>query len=136
MLGKRISRIFLGLMALAFCKTGIEALINPQAVLANVGIELNTAAALSSMRAVYGGMHLMLGLYCAWGIFKNQSQALMLVVLYTTGFVTGRTLSWIMDGPPNEFVLTWLVTEAFSLMVSVGLLMWLNRKPAEAAIAL
>lgn len=129
MIVTRISQVFLALLALAFCKTGIEALINPQAVLANVGIDLNNPAALSSMRAVYGGMHLMFGLFCAWGIFKNQSAALLLVILYTAGFVTGRIVSWIADGTPNEFVITWLATETFSL-VGCTLLLFLiwNKK--------
>lgn len=136
MIIKRISQVFLGLLALAFCKTGIEALLNPQAVLANVGIELTTAAALSSMRAVYGGMHLVFGLFCAWGIFKNQSQAFILVILYSAGFIVGRVVSWSVDGAPNEFVTTWLATEIFSLVASVCLLVWLNRKPEGPIIAL
>ncbi|HMV09171.1 MAG TPA: DUF4345 domain-containing protein [Cyclobacteriaceae bacterium] len=129
MIVTRISQVFLALLALAFCKTGIEALINPQAVLANVGIDLNSPAALSSMRAVYGGMHLMFGLFCVGGIFKNQSTALLLVILYTAGFVTGRIVSWIADGTPNEFVITWLATETFSL-VGCTLLLFLiwNKK--------
>lgn len=131
MIVTRISQVFLGLLALAFCKTGIEALINPQAVLANVGIGLNSPAALSSMRAVYGGMHLVFGLFCAWGIFKNQSAALLLVILYTAGFVTGRIVSWIADGTPNEFVITWLVTETFSL-VGCTLLLFLIRNKKGA----
>lgn len=127
MIVKRISQGFLALLALAFCKTGIEALYNPQGVLANVGIELNTTAALSSMRAVYGGMHLVFGLFCVWGIFKNQTQALTLVILYASGFVLGRLISWSVEGAPNEFVITWLATEAFSLIVSIGLLVWLQK---------
>lgn len=137
MIAKRITQVFLGLLGLAFCKTGIEALLNPQAVLSNVGIELTTAAALSSMRAVYGGMHLVFGLFCFWGIFKNQSHALGLVTLYTTGFVLGRVISWMIDGTPNEFVTTWLATETFSLIVSIGLLIWLARKKeAKTSMAL
>lgn len=127
MISKRISQVFLGLLALAFCKTGIEALFNPHAVLANVGIDLTNAAALSSMRAVYGGMHLVFGLFCAWGIFKNQSAALLLVILYSSGFVTGRLISWVADGTPNGFVITWLVTEVFSLAVCT-VLYWVLQK--------
>ncbi len=131
---KRISQVFLGLLALAFCKTGIEALFNPQAVLANVGIDLNNAAALSSMRAVYGGMHLVFGLFCAWGIFKNQSAALLLVILYTSGFVAGRLMSWAADGTPNGFVVTWLATETFSLVVCTTLFLLLHNQEQRATI--
>lgn len=131
---KRISQLFLALLALAFCKTGIEALFNPQAVLANVGIDLNNAAALSSMRAVYGGMHLVFGLFCAWGIFKNQYAALLLVILYTSGFVAGRVMSWAADGTPNGFVVTWLATETFSLVVCTTLFLLLHNQEQRATI--
>lgn len=118
----RSTQLFLGLMALAFCKVGIETMVNPIPVLANVGIDLNTVSALSSMRAVYGGMHFVFGIFCFYGIFKNTSAALGLVVLYTLGFVVGRVSGIIMDGQPNEFVLTWLITESVSLLIAGFLL--------------
>lgn len=131
MLLKRITQVFLALMGLAFCKAGLEALLAPQAVLSNVGIELINASALSSMRAVYGGMHFVFGLFCFWGIFKTLQEPLKLVILYTTGFIIGRVISWSIDGTPNSFVLTWLITEAFSLIVSVVLLTLLYKKSIQ-----
>lgn len=131
MLLKRTTQVFLGLMALAFCKAGIEALLTPQTVLSNVGIELTTASALSSMRAVYGGMHFVFGLFCFWGIFKTPHEPLKLVILYTTGFTLGRMISWSMDGTPNTFVVTWLITEVFSLIVALVLLMLLQKKSTQ-----
>jgi|GEM_PF-2325360 len=107
----RITQIFLGLMALAFCKTGIETLIDPQAVMNNVGIVLDNSSAESSMRAVYGGMHLVFGLFCVYGIFANVSAALTLIVLYTAGFTVGRISGILISGAPNNFVITWLITE-------------------------
>ena len=124
----RVTQVFLGLMGLAFVKVGIETLTNPQAVLDAVGIELNNPSAFSSMRAVYGGMHLMFGLFCLFGIWKDQRSALKLLVLYTGGFVIGRISGIMVDGMPNEFVSTWLVTEAFSGIIS-GLLLYLIHRP-------
>lgn len=114
--------VFLALMGLAFAKVGIEALTNPQAVLANVGIELNNSSALSSMRAVYGGMHLVFGLFCFWGAYKMRREALGLVTLYTIGFVAGRLSGIVADGSPNAFVSQWLVTESISLAIAAFLL--------------
>lgn len=131
MLLTRITQVFLALMGLAFCKAGLEALLTPQAVLLNVGIDLTNASALSSMRAVYGGMHFVFGLFCIWGIFKTIREPLMLVVLYTTGFIVGRVISWGIDGTPNNFVITWLLTETFSLIVSIVLLIQLRKKSIQ-----
>jgi len=128
MITKRVAQIFLGLMGLAFCKVGVEALASPQAVLSNVGIILNNISAFSSMRAVYGGMHLVFGIFCLWGIFKNEQVALLLVILYTAGFVLGRLSGIFLDGAPNSFVITWLITEAFSLVISASLLYLLKKK--------
>lgn len=134
---KRITKVFLGLMGLAFCKVGIEALLTPQAVLQNVGIVLENPSAFSSMRAVYGGMHFTFGVFCFWGIFKNLKSPLTLLMLYTTGFVIGRIVSVWMDGAPNEFVNTWLLTEFFSLIISATLYYFLQKQESETtAIAL
>jgi hypothetical protein len=134
MITKRITQVFLGLMGLAFCKTGIEAMIDPQAVMTNVGIVLNTTSALSSMRAVYGGMHFVFGLFCIWGIVKNAEMPLTLVVLYTVGFTIGRISGIVVDGAPNEFVTTWLATEVVSLIVAATLLYFSKKSEVHYAV--
>ena len=135
MITNRIAQVFLGLMALAFCKVGVEAMVNPQAVVAPVGITLDNPSALSSIRAVYGGMHFMFGLLCLWSVFKRPAPALWLVVLYTTGFLAGRTIALLVDGTPNEFVLTWFGTEAFSLAASGALLVLLQQRVRSVSTA-
>src|SRR5688572_8097967 len=115
---QKVQTGFLLLMAAAFINTGLQALFSPQDVLAQVGIELNNASALSSMRAVYGGMHFVFGIFCLYGIFKYTKPALGLVILYTLGFVIGRVSGILMDGSPNEFVTTWLTTEVISLVIA------------------
>jgi hypothetical protein len=122
MISKRITQIFLGLMGLAFCKVGVEALLTPETVMANVGITLDNVSALSSIRAVYGGMHFVFGAFCVWGIFKGGNESLKLVALYTAGFVVGRLVGIVIDGAPNSFVLTWLITESISFGIAAVLL--------------
>jgi hypothetical protein len=137
----RISQIFLGLMALAFCKTGIETLIDPQAVMNNVGIVLDNSSAESSMRAVYGGMHLVFGLFCIYGIIANASPtgrqvsaALTLVVLYTAGFTIGRLSGILVSGAPNAFVVTWLITEVVCGVIAGFLLFRHYARPGAEAL--
>jgi hypothetical protein len=124
-------------MALAFCKVGLEAMVDPQAVVAQVGITLDNPSALSSIRAVYGGMHFVFGLLCFWSLLKKPEPALWLTVLYTSGFLAGRTVSMFVDGAPNAFVVTWFGTEAFSLVASAVLLVSLRqaRRPATVVTA-
>ena len=133
MMTNRVARIFLGLMALAFCKVGIEAMIDPQAVVGQVGITLDNPSALSSIRAVYGGMHFAFGLLCFWSLLKQPAPALWLIVLYTSGFLAGRSASLFIDGAPNAFVTTWFGTEAFSLLASSVLLVLLQQRSRSVA---
>jgi hypothetical protein len=128
-------KILLGLLGLAFAKTGIETLLDPQAVLDPVGITLDNTSALSSMRAVYGGMHLVFGLFCFFGIFRNQAAALTLVILYTIGFALGRLSGILLDGPPNPFVVTWLITEIASGALATWALMIVIREEDRTAVA-
>ena len=128
MITKRITQVFLGLMGLAFSKVGLETLINPQAVLDAVGIELTNPSAFSSMRAVYGGMHLAFGLFCFYGIWKDLISPLKVLILYTAGFVVGRLSGLAIEGQPNEFVNTWLVTEIISGVIAGTLLYSLSPK--------
>lgn len=116
-----VSLVFLLLMGLAFVKVGIETFISPQSVLNNVGIQLNNNSALSSIRAVYGGMHLVFGLFCFFGAFKAKKGALGLLVLYTLGFVLGRLSGIFLDGAPNAFVNQWRVTETVCLAIALFL---------------
>src|SRR6185312_172346 len=135
MITTRFAQVFLGIMGLAFCKVGIQAVMDPQAVLQQVGISLDDASALSSMRAVYGGMHFVFGLLCFCSVIRQQAPGLWLVVLYTTGFVAGRTVSLIVDGTPNQFVMTWLATEIFSLAASAILLVLLRPSARVPAVS-
>lgn len=120
-------KILLGLLGIAFCKTGIETMLNPHAVLAQVGIVLDNASALSSMRAVYGGMHLVFGVFCLYGIFKNPEAPLVLVALYVTGFVFGRLSGILLDGKPNAFVFTWMLIEIVTGALAIWSLMLLRK---------
>ncbi|RAJ05124.1 uncharacterized protein DUF4345 [Chitinophaga skermanii] len=129
---KLFTKIFLCLIGLAFLKVGIETFMNPQAVVANVDMVLNTNSALSTIRAVYAGMHFVFGAYCVYGAFKAPANALGLLILYAGGYVIGRLSGILIDGMPNQFVLTWLGTEVFTLAVSLYLRWQLTRKPVAA----
>lgn len=131
MIIKRITTAFIILMALAFMKTGVESLISPRAVLSQVGIVLDNPSAVSSMRAVYGGMHLIFGVFCIWGIFRDQAAPLILIILYTTGFTIGRLSGIFLDGRPNQFVTTWMITEICCGLLATLFMVLRNRKEAD-----
>lgn len=107
----KISRAVLILTALPALMIGAQALIDPQAVMDNVGQVLPNASSYNSARAVYGGMHLAFGLFFFYGAFRARREALRLLGLYTTGFIVGRLLSLVVDGSPNAFISSWMIIE-------------------------
>jgi len=132
-IAQRITLVFLALTGLAFANVGVQALLDPRAVVAAVEMTLENASSLSTIRAVYGGMHLMFGLFCIFGAFKARLPALGLLMLYSGGYVVGRLTSYVVDGAPNAFVSQWMVTESVTFIISASLYVALSRKVQLAA---
>ncbi len=132
-IASRITLVFLALTGLAFANVGVQALLDPRAVVAAVEMTLENASSLSTIRAVYGGMHLAFGLFCFYGAFKAQRPALGLLMLYSGGYVVGRLTSYVADGAPNAFVGQWLVMESVTFIISAALYVTLSRKVQLAA---
>ena len=103
----RLSRALL-LMAMAvFLWLGLYALIRPAQVLDSVEIKIETVDARAEVRATYGGMQLALAL-----VFLVTSQnrklylgGVALLAVLTTGLLSSRVLSYLIDGPPGKFTL-------------------------------
>lgn len=131
-----ITRIFLILLALATLNIAIQAILDPQAIFDNVQVQLGNITARNSVRALYGGVNLALGLFWLWAAFKEQRTGLLLALLYTGGFAVGRILSILLDGMPEAFATQWLITESVFALGSAGLLFWNARNPATGRPAI
>ena len=116
-------KVFLLLVAIPTLMVGLQGLTNPQAIMDNVDVILGNNSGKSSTRAIYGGMHLMFGGFFVYGAFKMQREALMVVALYTIGFVMGRVVSLVLDGSPNAFISTWIYVEAGIAVIATWFLM-------------
>ena len=69
---------------------------------------------MSEIRANYGGMHVLFGIFLIHGAFKMHVQrtALLVVAVFTGGLVLGRLTSLLLDGIPNAGVWLLLIAEA------------------------
>lgn len=112
-------KIFLILVAVPTLMVGLQGLTDPQAIMDNVNVALDTVSGKSSTRAIYGGMHLLFGGFFIYGAFKMQREALIVLALYTVGFVMGRLVSLAQDGSPNPFISTWIFVEAAIAVISL-----------------
>ncbi len=124
----KFSLVFLVIVGLAFLSIAIPAFINPQSIMDNVQVTLGNTSALNSVRAMYGGVNLFFGLYLIYAAFKKQETGLILVFLYSGGFVAGRIYSLIAEGNASSFIITWLCIESLLTILSILLLRKLQQK--------
>lgn len=117
-------RIFLALLALATLNIAVQAILDPQAIFDNVQVQLGNLTARNSVRALYGGVNLMFGLFWLYAAFRLQRMGLLLALLYTGGFALGRLLSLGLDGMPGAFAMQWLAVESVFAISAAGLLWW------------
>jgi Domain of unknown function (DUF4345) len=123
---------FLIFVGLAFINVAVQAIASPQAVFDNVQVTLGNVSALNSVRANYGFVNLVLGLFMVYGAFKMQREALLITALFCWGFVIGRVYSIGIDGMPNAFVIQWLATEVVLGITAITLLIFQSRQQRVA----
>jgi hypothetical protein len=111
-------KVFLILTGFAFVKIASEAFTDPQIIMDYVKVNLGNTDARNSIRAFYGGVNLFFGLFIIYGAFRMKKEALLLVLLYCGGFVTGRIAGIVTDGLPGPFVYNWLVIESICTVIS------------------
>ncbi len=132
-----LARGVLVLTALLFAVAGASFALAPE-LLARIGIELRTPAALNDVRAVYGGLELgvaaVLG-HCALRASRVEA-GLWIAVATLGGMNAARVLSVPLDGAPQGTVVTAWAGEAVALAAAAAALLVLRRaEPARAAAA-
>lgn len=130
---QRLIQIFLGLSALAFIAIGVNALLDPVAAMDGLELLPQTVTATNEIRANYGGMHIAFGLIMLAATVKAPLQvfALGLNLVITAGLVSGRVISLVVDGMPNDMVLVLIAVEGVSAVIAGLLLYWLNKAPVN-----
>ena len=129
MFQKRAVQTCLVVGALAFLMVGIGHLVVPLAMVAPMNIHLGGVNAFNEIRANYGGMHSVMGIFFLYGalVTKWREAALVTLAIFTTGLVLGRLVSIAIDGVPGTFI--WMLFAGeLVLAVAVWLLLWRGRR--------
>lgn len=123
-----MAKIFLLLAGAIFVGVGAYNLALPVDAISIFEIELRHVSSLNEIRANYGGMHLLLGLFFLYGAHAQHFRlpALLFVAVFTGGLVLGRVVSLALDGSPNPFVWAFLALEAVGCLA--GVLLFLKGK--------
>ena len=128
----RAAPICLAVAALAFLIVGIGHMVVPLTMVEPMNIELRGINALNEIRANYGGMHSLMGIFFLSGalVTKLRAAALVTLAIFTSGLVLGRMVSIAIDGVPGTFIWLLLVGELI-LAITAWLLLWRGSlKPA------
>lgn len=115
-----MAKILLLLSGLIFIAVGGVNIASPQSGVAPLGLELVTIDSLNEIRANYGGMHLLLGLFMLAAALKDnlRKPGLLVLAVFTGGLVLGRLVSLVMDGMPGNMMLGFLVIEAIGCVMA------------------
>ncbi len=106
-------RGFLLLSGLIFAAIGVYALIDPAQTMAVVELQVTEISSRNEMRATYGGLNLLIGLYliAAFRDAGMRHAALTFVALFTGGLALGRLVSLVVDGMPSTAIWCFLAVE-------------------------
>lgn len=115
------SRLVLAIAALGLLGFGVWMLIAPQAVLAEIGISLQGPAALTEIRAFYGGLEIGLGLALCFCLLVPgwQRPGLALAALCFGVVALSRGVGMLVDGSGGGFLVGALAFEAMVCIASL-----------------
>jgi hypothetical protein len=115
------ARLVLSLGALAYLGLGLWLSFKPEGLQA-VGVQADSAAARTELRATYGGLELGLGLFLAWCLCGDPARlkaGLLATALTVGGFGCVRALGIVLDRPPQRIFLVLLGVEVVMTAISV-----------------
>jgi uncharacterized protein DUF4345 len=121
----RAAQTCLAVAAIAFLMVGIGHLVVPLTMVEPMNIQLRGINAFNEIRANYGGMHSLMGIFFLLGAFvtKLREAALITLAIFTSGLVLGRMVSIAVDGVPGTFIWLLLVGELI-IAITAWLLLW------------
>lgn len=124
-------------IGLAFCGVGYLGLVAPNALFGPVGIEWDrlSNSSMNELTAMYGGMHVTLGLFFLIAAFMPSIRlgALWGASAFLIGLVMGRIVSLVRDGIPGPMPLALIVVELMGVLITLGALLKRHAPPPVAA---
>jgi hypothetical protein len=123
------------IVGLVFLGVGYLGFVAPNAILDPVEIRWSELqerrAAKNELTAVYGGMHVAMGIYFIVAAFTAsiRAGALLAAAAFMSGLVAGRIVSLVRDGLPGPMPLALILVELMGVLLTLGALLK-RRAPA------
>lgn len=116
------SRGFIIFSALSVLSVSLIAFHDPQAVMNLVQVKLTNTDAYSSIRGIYGGAGLTIGISMLYLIKKNMSLALLFLSMLWGFYALSRIITIFTEGRLGTFGTQWLLIE--SILFIIGCLLY------------
>src|SRR5688572_11143560 len=115
-----LPRLSLRLAALAFAGFGVALLVRPE-LLGMLGVELARPAAVTEIRAFYGGLELGLALFFAVASTRDEwlRPALFAQAASLGGIVLARLFGFVIDGSAEPLMLLFAALEGAGALLGV-----------------
>ncbi|MBD0258024.1 MAG: DUF4345 domain-containing protein [Cytophagales bacterium] len=120
------------LSAASLLSVSFMAFANPQSVMDLVQVQLTSNDAFSSIRGVYGGVGLALGISLLYLMVKDTGKGLAFLCLLWGFYAASRIITIFVEGSLGDFGTQWLITESVLFGLAAGLL--LARQKTAAAV--
>lgn len=112
---------FLLLVGAFFTAIGALALYSPVDIASTVGLQALSVSARNEVRAIFGGVYLVFGLYFLWTAFQAKRRpAVKVAALFLGGLLLGRVISLFADGMTVNLWI-WIFSVAEAVLAGVGL---------------
>ncbi len=121
------------LSALSLLSVSFMAFANPQSVMDLVHVQLDNNDAFSSIRGVYGGVGLTLGISLLYLMVKDVDKGLAFLCLLWGCYAASRVMTILVEGALGDFGTQWLVTESVLFGLAACLLLARRKRAAPAA---
>ena len=120
------------LSALSLLSVSFMAFADPQSVMDLVHVQLTNNDAFSSIRGVYGGVGLALGISLLYLMIKDTGKGLAFLCLLWGFYAVSRIITIFVEGSLGAFGTQWLITESVLFGLAAGLLLARRRRAALA----
>ena len=120
---KITSMLLLGFSALAIMMVAFMAFGNPQSVMDLVQVKLPNTDAYSSIRGVYGGVGVTIGVTLIYLLLKDRRKGLCFAALLWGGYAVSRSFTIVLEGALGAFGTQWLIIESILFVLSILLLL-------------
>ncbi len=123
------------LSAASLLSVSFMAFADPQSVMDLVHVQLNNNDAFSSIRGVYGGVGLALGISLLYLMVKDPGKGLAFLCLLWGFYAASRIITILVEGSLGDFGTQWLITESVLFGLAAGLLLARRKKVAAATVS-